>query len=147
MSSIVLTTDLSPESERAFKPAVLLAERLGLSIVLLAVLEYLPFEPTAGGLVSVYPDRGRIHADWSKRLAELTKALGSAVPVRSVLIEAADVPRAIVEFAHKEQAAFLAIATHGRSGLRRFLLGSVAESVLRHAHIPVLVYPPPGGVA
>jgi nucleotide-binding universal stress UspA family protein len=35
------------------------------------------------------------------------------------------------------------MATHGRSGLRRLLLGSVAEAVLRHAHVPVIVFPPP----
>ena len=38
---------------------------------------------------------------------------------------------------------FVAMATHGRSGLRRLLLGSVAEQVVRHAHVPVVLYPPP----
>lgn len=145
MSSIVLTTDLSPESERAFAPALLLAQRLSLSIVLLAVLEDLPFEPTAGGLVAVFPDRQKVHADWERRLLEVSKRLGNTVPVRTALVDASDVPRAIVDFAHKEKAAYLAMATHGRSGLRRLLLGSVAEGVLRHAHVPVIVYPPAEG--
>lgn len=143
MASIVLTTDLSPESQRAFAPTLDLAERLGHSIVLLAVLEDLPFEPTAGGMVAVYPDRGRIHSDWNKKLQELAKSLGDKVPVRTALVDAADVPRGICEFANSEGASYLALATHGRSGLRRLLLGSVAEAVLRHSHVPVIVYPPP----
>ena len=45
----------------------------------------------------------------------------------AVVVEAADVPRAIVEFAHAQKADYIAMATHGRSGIRRLLLGSVAE--------------------
>lgn len=143
MACIVLTTDLSPESLRAFAPTVLLADALGLPIVLLAVLEDLPFEPTAGGMVSPYPDRGQLRRDWEQRLQEIAQKLGSKNAVRTALVDAMDVPRAIVEFAHKEGAAYVAMATHGRSGLRRLLLGSVAEAVLRHSHVPMLLYPPP----
>lgn len=143
MGCLVVTTDLSPESERAFGPALQLAQRLSLSIVLLAVLEDLPFEPTAGGLAAPFPDRSILRSEWQTRLGEVAKKLGSTVPVRTALVEAADVPRAIVDFVHREGAAMLAMATHGRSGLRRLLLGSVAEQVLRQVHVPVVVYPPP----
>jgi nucleotide-binding universal stress UspA family protein len=34
------------------------------------------------------------------------------------------------------------MATHGRRGIRRLLLGSVAEGVLRHSRVPVILYPP-----
>jgi nucleotide-binding universal stress UspA family protein len=145
MGTIVVTTDLSPESERAFAPAMELAEKLGHSVVVLAVLEDVPFEPTGGGLVTVYPDRGQLHADWERKLQEFATRLGGKVPVRTKLVDAVDVPRAICESAEAEQASFLALATHGRSGLRRLLLGSVAEAVLRHAHVPVIVFPPPSG--
>ncbi len=143
MSCIVLTTDLSAESERAFAPVQSLAQRLGLPITLLAVLEDLPFEPTAGGLVALYPDRQQMHRDWEQRIQELAGKFGQAVTVRGVVLDAADVPRAIAEFAHKEKAELLAMASHGRSGVKRLLLGSVTEAVLRQAHVPVLVYPPP----
>ena len=39
-------------------------------------------------------------------------------------------------------AGFIAMATHGRSGLARLVLGSVADEVIRHAHLPMLVYRP-----
>jgi nucleotide-binding universal stress UspA family protein len=45
----------------------------------------------------------------------------------------------ICEIAKETGADLIALASHGRSGLGRMLLGSVAENVLRHAEVPVLV--------
>jgi nucleotide-binding universal stress UspA family protein len=142
MPGIVLTTDLSDESKRAFAPVRALAARLGLSVTLLSVLEDLPFEPTAGGLMAVYPDRTQVKRDWETAMQAAADAFGRDVCKQAVVVEAADVPRAIVEYAHAQKADYIAMATHGRTGLRRLLLGSVAEQVVRHAHVPVLLYPP-----
>ena len=142
MSGIVLTTDLSSESKRAFAPVRSLAQKLGLQVKLVAVLEDIPFEPTGGGLMAVYPDRRQVKQDWEKALSAMADEFGRDVCKECAVLDAADVPRAIVEFAHREKADFVAMATHGRSGLRRLLLGSVAEQVLRHAHVPVVLYPP-----
>jgi nucleotide-binding universal stress UspA family protein len=143
MACLVVTTDLSPESQRAFAPAAALADRLGLEIVLFAVLEDMPFEPTAGGMVVPYPDRAQLHRDWEQKLRELAGTLHCKRAVRTTCVDAMDVPRAIVEFAQQQNAAYVAMATHGRAGLRRLLLGSVAEAVLRHSHVPLILYPPP----
>lgn len=143
MPGIVLCTDLSPESKRAFAPVRELARRLGTKVHLLAVIEDLPFEPTGGGLMAVYPDRHQVKGDWQKALDELANQFGRDLVQQVVVQDAADVPRAIVEFAHQQAADFVAMATHGRTGLRRMLLGSVAEQVIRHSHVPVVVYPPP----
>ncbi len=142
MTGIVLTTDLSEESKRAFAPLRMLARQLGLQVTLVAVLEDVPFEPTGGGLMAVYPDRRQIRLDWEKALAAMAVEFGSDLCKVTVVLDAVDVPRAIVEYAHREKAAYIAMATHGRSGLRRLLLGSVAEQVLRHSHVPVVLYPP-----
>ncbi len=142
MTSIVLTTDLSDESKRALQPVRTLAQKLGLPITLLAVVEDRIFEATAGGLMAVYPDSVQLRRDWEKSLAALADELGRDVCKNAIVLEAADIPRAIVDFAHKNNAAYIAMATHGRSGLRRLLLGSVAEQVVRHAHVPILLYPP-----
>ncbi|MBL8728193.1 MAG: universal stress protein [Planctomycetes bacterium] len=143
MPGIVLTTDLSDESKRAFAPVRSLAKKLGLQVTLVAVLEDLPFEPTGGGLMATYPDRSQVKKDWEKSLAALADEFGRDVCKETVVLDGADVSRAIVDHAAAIKADYLAMATHGRTGLRRMLLGSVAEMVLRHAHVPVVLYPPP----
>ena len=143
MSGIVVTTDLSDESKRVFAPVRALATRLGLRVRLVAVLEDLPFEPTGGGLMATYPDRTQVKKDWEKALAALADEFGRDLCEEALVLDGADVPRTIVEYAASTKADYLAMATHGRSGLRRLLLGSVAERVLRHAHVPVVLYPPP----
>lgn len=141
MPGIVLTTDLSEESQRAFAPVRELAGRLGQDITLIAILEDLPFEPTAGTMMAVYPDREQLRGDWEKKLQELAEQVGDKCTGTAVL-DAADVPNAICGYAKEHDADYIAMATHGRSGLRRLLLGSVAEVVVRHASVPVVLYPP-----
>ncbi len=53
----------------------------------------------------------------------------------------------IVQLASDLSADLIVVGTHGRTGIARALMGSVAESTVRHAHCPVLVIPPTGGVA
>lgn len=143
MPGILLTTDLSDESKRAFAPVRALAKKLGLQVTLVAVLEDLPFEPTGGGLMATYPDRSQVKKDWEKSLAALADEFGRDLCKEAVVLDGADVAKTIVEHAAASKADYLAMATHGRSGLRRLLLGSVAELVVRHAHVPVILYPPP----
>jgi nucleotide-binding universal stress UspA family protein len=50
----------------------------------------------------------------------------------------------IVDYAHDEQVDLIAMVTHGRSGFRRRVFGSVAEKVLRTTTLPVLLVRPPG---
>jgi len=61
--------------------------------------------------------------------------------VRCEVAEGWSVPEEILKAAERERAALIVMATHGRTGLRRALAGSVAEEVLRHARAPVLIVP------
>jgi nucleotide-binding universal stress UspA family protein len=61
------------------------------------------------------------------------------LPVRVHVEVADDVPEGIVALADELRVDSIAIGTHGRGGLRRALLGSVAEEVIRKSHVPVFV--------
>jgi nucleotide-binding universal stress UspA family protein len=74
------------------------------------------------------------------RMANQLKASGQDVTWQLVESDAA---RAIVETAHREGCDLIALATHGRSGLQRAVLGSVADEVVRESHLPVLLVRPP----
>jgi nucleotide-binding universal stress UspA family protein len=65
------------------------------------------------------------------------------IAVQTRVVVAPHAAPAILEEAQRQRCDFIALATHGRSGLRRMLLGSVADKVIRGASIPVLVYRPP----
>ena len=49
---------------------------------------------------------------------------------------------AILRVSAEEQADLIVMATHGRSGMRRLILGSVAEEIMRHATLPVVLVRP-----
>jgi universal stress protein A len=140
MPGIVLTTDLSAESRRAFAPTRELARKLGLPVVLLAVVEDIPMEALAGGIPVAWPDREQQKRDFAAKLAEFARELGGGV--RTEVIDGLDAALAIVDYCKQEKADFIAMASHGRSGLRRLLMGSVAEAVLRRSTVPVIVFPP-----
>jgi nucleotide-binding universal stress UspA family protein len=74
-------------------------------------------------------------------LADRLRARGAQVRVR-VLIDV-DPAHAIREAANEASADVISMATHGYHGIKRLVLGSVADTVLRHATVPVLLVRPP----
>jgi len=54
-------------------------------------------------------------------------------------VRAGQAPDQIIDAARESEADLIAMTTHGRTGLRRLLFGSVAEAVLRTSHVPVFV--------
>lgn len=68
--------------------------------------------------------------------AKVLQAVGFAVSTRVV---EADPRTAILEIAEECHTDLIVMGSHGRRGLKKFLLGSVAESVARHAHCSVLI--------
>jgi nucleotide-binding universal stress UspA family protein len=67
--------------------------------------------------------------------------------VRSVVLVAADIVRALTEHAVAEDADVIAMGTHGRGGIGRFVYGSVADQVAHRAPVPVLLVRPPAAAA
>jgi len=72
---------------------------------------------------------------------ELTRA-GMRVEVELIVGGAAD--SAILDYAKENKIDLIVMTTHGRSGVHRWIFGSVAQRVLRHSPIPVLIVPPSG---
>jgi nucleotide-binding universal stress UspA family protein len=80
--------------------------------------------------------------DYLDRKVEQLKNEGVA-RVTSVLLEGFAAER-IIALAQETPGSLIAICTHGRSGVRRFVLGSIADRVVRHSGDPVLVIRAPG---
>jgi len=88
-------------------------------------------------------ERAKAYAIAEDGIAKLTREcpapVGVELKVHVVDAPAGKVSTRICELARETGADLIALASHGRSGLGRMLLGSVAENVLRHAEVPVLV--------
>jgi nucleotide-binding universal stress UspA family protein len=141
MKGIILhPTDFSPASQRAFNHALALAREEGAELLLVHALPTVM--PMVGeGYMSpkTFDDLQRsMRAQAQKQLDRLVaKAKTARVRARGMLYEgvAAD---AIVRAARARRAKLIVMGTHGRTGLSRLFMGSVAERVIGTAPCPVL---------
>lgn len=143
---ILCATDFSPASGPAWAFAQRLALGTGADLLLVHVVPWIAV-PTEGAfdpqLYQRLAEEGRAEA-----LAELARLAGNPVdPGLRVSVAAEDGPAAsrILEAAEREGADLVVLGTHGRTGLNRLLVGSVAEQVVQLARRPVVtVRPLPG---
>lgn len=141
LDHILLPIDGSPLSLRPLEDLPGLFE--GRRVTLLRVVhkvplydETAPFEPARDeeGLVPSLAE-----AQASLEAAEVS--VPASARVERAVIAGPDAGRAIARWARDNCVDLIALSTHGRSGLRRLVVGSVAESVLRHATVPVMAFP------
>lgn len=138
VNTILVPVDFSPGALHALNFAVSLARRLGSSIVLVHVMDliYVSGQLDSRRLRSL---RTEAHEDAKRLLARLAKRrVRPHVPVRHHLLNGTASAK-IVEMATRTGVDLIVMGSEGRSGLKRFLIGSVAEKVIRHADCPVLV--------
>lgn len=139
---ILMAVDGSPVSGRALGEAIQLAESQGAEVLLIHVVDEWPL--AAGDIAAVNLDVGaqRFREDGRALLREAEGRVRHAgVAVTSVLLEELGVPvgECIVNRAREWPADLIVCGTHGRRGVRRVLLGSTAEYVMRHTPVPVLL--------
>lgn len=132
---VLFPTDFSTLSDSALAEASAFARDRGARLLILHVAE----PPAAYGSGEMY--YGIPDPDDEALREMLVKVVptdpGVAFEHRLVTGEPAT---EIVRVSDEEQADMIVMATHGRTGLMRWVLGSVTESVIRHAHCPVLVF-------
>lgn len=135
---ILVPTDFGASSERALSYAALLAKALGSEIVVLHTYE-LPMIGFPDGAIVATPELAtRITEGAQTGMKKALEAHAKAgVPMRSLIKQGATW-RTIVDVSKELDCDMIVMGTHGRHGLPRALLGSVAEKVVRMAHVPVL---------
>lgn len=139
---ILVTTDLSPFSLEALDGAVELARRFGAPLTVVHVIEDLSAYPPLDWehLPNMTPKQYRQRTEDLAR-AELKKILAERIPKG---VEAVEVIRwgnaylRITEEAKERASSMIVMATHGRTGFKRFFLGSVTERIARHVECPLL---------
>jgi len=136
--NIVIATDGSENSKKAISYGIGIAKLSGATVHTLYVVDTSSFSsiPMDGGWEEMYEI---LRKEGEKAVSEV-KELGEAsgVNVRNVILEGHPSSE-ITTFAENNDADIIVVGTLGKTGLDRFLMGSVAEKVMRSSKIPVLI--------
>ena len=140
---ILCPVDFSDPSRRALNYATALSRWYGAPLTVLHARAREPvFEVTAPfGLLGAPP---LMRQDVEEQPAELRRFMGAAndAAATEIVVERGDVCSEILRQAIDRKADLIVMGTHGHTGLRHVLLGSVTEKIIRNASCPVLVVPP-----
>ncbi|MCO6459591.1 MAG: universal stress protein [Pirellulaceae bacterium] len=139
---ILFPTDFSHSGDAALHFATSLARDSGASLIIVHVEE----PPVAYGGGEMYYGIPEPATEDLKRMLEQVKPTDPNVPYEHRLITG-DPSTAVAKLAESEGVDLIIMGTHGRTGISRLLMGSVAEAVVRRAPCPVLTYKQPGGKA
>jgi nucleotide-binding universal stress UspA family protein len=137
LKRIVVTTDFSEESKKAFPYAMAFARKFEASLVLLYIVPgHLPAELSHIGVVL---EERRLVEEARERLPRFRQAeLDPHLRVEPLVLNGG-VAHEVCRMADVQGADLIVMATHGHTGLKHFIIGSVTEKVVRHAPCPVLV--------
>lgn len=141
---ILVPTDGTPTSNRAVQAAAGVANRFGATLTLFHALPKFqsPYYPE--GAVFAWPPEKEYLAESAKFADDLlanakSKVERKGVKVATVYVYSDSPAEAIVAAATKAKAGLIVIASHGREGLQKLLLGSETQKVLALTKLPVLV--------
>ncbi|MCA9162458.1 MAG: universal stress protein [Pirellulaceae bacterium] len=135
---ILFPTDFSHTGDAALEMATSLARDQGAKL-LIAHVEEPPAVYSAGEMYYGMPNP---MTEDLKAMLQQVKPTDESVPFEHHLV-AGDPADAIVRLAEEEQVEMIVLGSHGRTGLSRLLMGSVTESIVRHAKCPVLTVKQP----
>jgi nucleotide-binding universal stress UspA family protein len=133
--NILYATDFSTYSNQAYFHAVALSENYGASLTIIYV--HTPSAVVSPADTALRGDGSEDLERWRSQL-EQTRPLNPSIAVRQVLL-VGDPATEILRYATENKTDLIVVGTHGRTGLARLLMGSVAEQVLRGAPCSVLV--------
>ncbi len=141
---ILVATDGSKLSQKAVHHALDLADITGAGVVALKVTPRYPQSYFEGGVALAADEVARIERQWQAEALEAVNAVRSAgqlrgIKVKPVVARSDGVSEAIIATAKRHKCDLIVMASHGRRGIKRLLLGSETQQVLTHVNIPVLV--------
>ena len=141
---ILVATDGSKLSKKAVDSAISLAALCGAELIALNVVPRYPQSYFEGSIPLSADDVALVEKQWAEDgqgVVDAVKKAGEAkgVKVKPILAKSDVVSDALIAAAKKHKADIIVMASHGRKGVKRLLLGSETQQVLTHSDIPVLV--------
>jgi nucleotide-binding universal stress UspA family protein len=140
---ILIATDGTPLSKKAVNSGIALAAALDAEVVAFTVVPRYPQMYFEGAVVLTHAETARIEKDWNNEAQMVVDAVQKEAHARDVKATAVTghgaIAESIINAAKKHKCDLIVMASHGRKGIGRVLLGSETLDVLTHSHIPVLV--------
>ena len=141
---ILVATDGSALSKKAVTSAIELAALANAELLALKVIPRYPQSYFEGGLALQAAEVSRVEKQWADEgqavVDEVEKeAVAKGVKTTAITVKSDFVSDAVIAAAKKHKCDLIVMASHGRRGIKRLLLGSETQQVLTHSHIPVLV--------
>ena len=141
---ILVATDGSKLSQQAINHALNLADVTGAEVVALKVVPRYPQTYFEGGVALAAAEVARIEKQWQEDAMKAVNVVKDAgqkleVKVKPITVKSDLIAEAIIAAAKRNKCDLIVMASHGRRGLKRLLLGSETQQVLTHSHTPVLV--------
>ena len=141
---ILVATDGTTLSKKAVRTAIGLAAATGAKLVALYVVPRYPMSYYEGGANVTVEEIERTEKLWADKGQALVddvrrQAQAAGVDVKAVTTQSDMVAESIISAAQKHKCDLITMASHGRKGLKRLLLGSETQHVLTHSKVPVLV--------
>ncbi len=139
LKHLLIPIDFSPCSRKALRYALAFARQFRARLTLLHVIPTNYFVGSEFGPVDFPLPEAELREGSARELAAMAaREVGKAAPVATVVRQGQPVHE-VVRFAQEADADLIILSTHGRTGLKHVLMGSVAENVVRYAPCPVLV--------
>ena len=141
---ILVATDGSALSKKAVKHAINLAASTDASLVALKVVPRYPVSFFDGSATLSVETVSEAEKKWvtdaeSQLDAVVKEAQSAGVKAKTAVVKSDLIAESIISAARKHKADLVVMASHGRKGLKRILLGSEALAVLTHSEVPVLI--------
>lgn len=138
---ILVATDFSDTSESALVAARRFARAFEARVTIAHVFDPMPLGPAVSYPTQIWTGAnfaGQLEQETRKLLDESRDRWFADVEAETLAIRHTSASTALCDVADDRAADLIIMGTHGRTGMTRLLLGSVAEQVVRHAHVPVL---------
>lgn len=141
LKRILVPLDGSDSSFQAARYAIKIAKMAKAEITFMHAVVNPPYVEykTAGLVITHYIEEAKRHAEmWYMNAGDIASKEGVRFSAETIL-DIASAADSIVNYAESKKADLIVMGTHGRTGVKRFLLGSVASGVVAHAKCSVLV--------
>ena len=141
---IMLATDGSKLSQKAVKIAIDMASKFNAELVAVKVIPRYVQTYFEGSFTVADIDVKSIEAQWAAGAQQVLDKISSSaaakgVSVKTSVIKSDDISEGLIKAANKMKVDLIVMASHGRKGIKRLLLGSETQNVLTHSEVPVLV--------